>query len=143
MEKVRASFRLVGDNLDPDRVTDLMGINPTDAKAKGASPPGHPEIRYPTGVWRKVSPISHLEPLEAHLNALLDLLEPRVASVRQLQAEGCEAEFFCGLFYTSFNGAIELDPPTLSRLGQFGAALTISTYDMHEDHEPEDELPQG
>jgi hypothetical protein len=83
----RVSFSILGDEIDPEALTDLFNISPTFAARKG-EPFRHPHAPYPlrpgvlprpsrTGWWELCSiPEVMSNDIEIHLNWLLDQLEP-------------------------------------------------------------------
>ena len=54
-DKISVALYVYGDRLDPDTVTQLMGIQPTGAHRKGdAHGPAHYHARRKTGHWGKI-----------------------------------------------------------------------------------------
>ncbi len=128
MDRVEVTFRFVGDNVDPQHITDVIDLEPSSITVKGAAMERHPERRHPTNYWGIDSNAPSNEPLSAHLRHILDLLESHVGAIRQLKSEGYEPNFFCGLFHTRESGYIVLDPETLQRVARLGASIDIHTY---------------
>src|SRR5687767_5096242 len=54
LHQSRATLRLMGDNLDPDEITRLLGATPTAARKKGAiwHTPNGRELVSRLGIWR-------------------------------------------------------------------------------------------
>src|SRR5437763_735876 len=97
----RGSFRLWSDTLDPELVTCRLSIKPSEAWAKDDVWTGRRtgrEYRRPTGMWWLGSTLPEEHPLEEHLAHLLDQLHPHSRVVQDFLNQGCQAEFFCGLF---------------------------------------------
>lgn len=128
MNTVKVTLRFVGDNVNPQHITDVTGLKPSSFTVKGAPVEKHPERRHPTNYWGIDSNVPSNEPLTAHLSQLLGLLEAHVGAIYQLKNEGHEPNFFCSLFYTSDSGYIRLDPEPLQRVAQLGASIDIHVY---------------
>ncbi len=129
VSRVRASFRLSGETLDPSLVTRQLGIFPTHAHAKGDPhmSRGQRITDWSMGAWVLQSSVEKGESLEDHLVALLDLLAPE--AVRSLTLLGYDADFFCGLFLEHLNEGLVLTPETLGRIAALGAKLSLDIYE--------------
>jgi hypothetical protein len=113
-----ASLIFAGDRLDPDRITALLGVQPTTAYRKGEvyrRSRGH-EARGRTGLWLLSSKTHVLSAeLSNHLAYLASLLNPDdgrdlVGPIRRAMHEaGLEAEISC--FWHGEHGA---EPPVIS-----------------------------
>ncbi len=130
--KTYASLRFMGDRLDPDRVTAILGVTPTLAYRKGEiyhRSRGH-EVRGRSGLWL-LSTRHELESLELedHFRRLLAALFPagsreRIEPVRALmQEEELAADVTC--FWYGEHGATPPIIPTDIRaaFAQVGAAI--------------------
>lgn len=128
MDTVIVSFRYVGDNVDPRRVTETLGLTPRSVRVKGMPVEKHPDKNYRTGFWGIDSNLPEHDSLVAHLRQLLDLLEPHIDAIRVLAEDGYACNFYCSLFHTSENGFATLDPETLGRVARLGASIDIYTH---------------
>ncbi len=128
MDRVDVTFRFVGDNVDPQHITDVIGLEPSSTTVKGATVEKHPERLYPTNYWGIDSSAPPNEPLAAHFRQLLDLLQQHVDAVDDLKKDGYEPNFFCGLFHTGVSGYIMLDPEILQRVARLGASIDVHVY---------------
>jgi hypothetical protein len=128
----RATLCFAGDALDPDAVTHRLGIPPTSAFRRGET--GHaPGSDRPavTGVWLLGTDEAGIAPaLDAHLRALLDVIEPVSDEVVRIAAEVERAEVFC-LWMTDYDaGAGPVIPPrTLARIGRLDLALGFDFFE--------------
>jgi hypothetical protein len=80
--ETHATFRLLGDALDPEEVTRLLGIKPSFARRKGEKY-GNPErpVMSRTGIWALESEKSIMSAeLGSHLELLLSQLVPKARS---------------------------------------------------------------
>ena len=128
--KTFATLRFAGDALEPERISGLLGIQPTHAYRKGQlfSPgPRSPQRLGRTGVWYLAT--DHLvtsNDLAEHLRFLANLLHPesenargRLGRLRDLiGAERLEAHVTC--FWHGPSGAREPGiPPEIAALFQW------------------------
>lgn len=131
----RASFRLMGERLDPDAITRATGLVPHHAHRKGEARPRSRTTELPpwrSGRW-SLDSSNALETsgnhLEDRVTRLLDQLEPVADAVIRLCAEhGLKADFFCGYFMGQSNSGFELSARTLERIAALGATLGIDIY---------------
>jgi hypothetical protein len=130
IREAHVSFGLFGDALVPQRVTDLLGLPPTHAHARGDPHPirTNPDLRWRSGAWMLDSQQSPNAPLEQHLQDLLDRLEPSAEAIRELVAEGLRASFSCGCFLEKENEGTALRPRTLGRIASLDADVDLDIY---------------
>ena len=126
----RATLCLADDGLDPDEVTGLLGVAPSDAYRRGAhgrGPGGSPAL---TGVWLLgTDPAGTPPALDVHLGALLDAIAPAADAVRALAARVERAEVFCMWRTTDPGGAGPVVPAgTLARVADLGLALGFDFF---------------
>ncbi len=133
MNVARAAFRLLGDSLDPERVTSLLSVTPTSAVRKDqvltyTTDEGRERLHppAPTGSWDLVSEPPTSEPLERHLEQLMAVLEPRASVIHELRASGLRAEIACVVM--AARGRIQLPPEMLERMGRLGVVLVVEFF---------------
>jgi hypothetical protein len=129
-----ASFRLLGDRLDPASVTEWLALHPTGAMSKGEELPagkyGKAHRRH-TGVWlleseHQITSTS----LERHVVWLLEQVEPRAEALAIVRAAlDLRADFFCYWVSKTGDGGPELSPTTLRRIAALDVPLGIDFYD--------------
>ena len=143
LDAKHVSFRISGDDLDPDRLTRLTGLQPTTAYRKGdlriRRQTGQLGGPYQTGMWL-ISTEEHVEKvgptLEDHINWLLDRLEPHATELTTVMAElHLEADFFCGYWQRQWNSAWELSARTVRLIATLEASLAYDAYVDYEDGE--------
>jgi hypothetical protein len=136
-DRTYASFRLVGDSLDPNAATRALKLQPTLARAKGQellSNSGRPPRRQRTAVWLlSTDDVIKSTSLERHLRHLLDALEPSAWAIRSLLSEETvRADFFCYWVSATGHGGPQASPGTLSRIGALNASLGFDFYGADE-----------
>ena len=127
--EVSATFRFLGDSLNPEALTACMTLSPTEAHAKGEAVPKHPKRKYSTGYWGLDSTLDPSCALDDHLKHLLDRLESRREAIKAIEQSGCSMSFYCAYFVkTLTDNAVQLDPQTLGRIAALGARLELHIY---------------
>src|SRR5439155_5671967 len=90
-----AAFRIFSGSLTAAKISDALGLMPTRSHEAGDPVEGDPDAPpRPTALWYLASGIDEHEPMEPHLIALLEALEPQIDGLRRLAAE-CRMGFFC------------------------------------------------
>ncbi len=144
---------ITADDLDPERVTRLLGITPQQSWKKGElqlSPRKQSEMRdnviplnqsrYPWGGWKFFSDPSLKEAeIEDHIRYWCDLLLPKVDSLQTLVEQECRVEINCCIIGDC--EGVEFEPEILSVLGQLHTFVSITFYASLEGEQ--DEGPQS
>jgi Domain of unknown function (DUF4279) len=134
-----ATFRLMGDALKPDEVSDVLRVTPTKALAKDELIPvgrkGKATRRQLTGVWLLTSETAlESTSLERHLIHLLDVLEPAARALDALRRQhDFGADFFCYWLAATGHGGPLVSPATLARIAALDVALGIDFYGPFDD----------
>jgi hypothetical protein len=85
--KTHVCFGLRAENLDPTRISDTLGLQPTHAFAKGdihIISPARQALR-PWGVWQLRTDSNGSDKIDVHLVEMLKLLEPRNDIIAELR----------------------------------------------------------
>lgn len=128
---VKAAFRVMGPDLEPEVVSQLLGLEPTEAHRRGDPRVGKSGRRYSDfaeGLWGWRPDLAESEPLAEHLRALLDVMEPKAVRLQRLKEMGLRLDLFVGVFGSAGNFALILEQELLSRLGRLGADLVLDMY---------------
>jgi hypothetical protein len=131
--ETHAGFRVVGDSVDPAKLTERLRIHPSAATVKGQpnpllhSPGGVPSR---TGYWMLSSEGSvQSNDLEAHLTYLLDQLEPARRAIAALSnSPEFRVEFHCYWMSETGHGGPVLSAEVLRRIADMGAELEFDVY---------------
>lgn len=114
---------------DPSVVTSLLGLSPTSAWLTGDPLPNHSTAKRNHSRWTFQSPL----PLHAHVEALLPLLEPYSASIRECAAR-FPTELRCAIYYyRDFTLGIHLSESALQRITALGVSLDFDLYFLGDD----------
>jgi hypothetical protein len=125
MKKNRTRVALVVYDYDDnfDQLTDFLKIQPT---AVHEAAPGRVRL------WELRSGISEPEPLEDHLDDLLEKLRPSAAQLSELSKK-YRCKISVGLEYYELNPEIELGHEALQSLAELGVSLWLDIYNLSED----------
>jgi hypothetical protein len=123
------SFRILSEDLAPDDITRALGITPHTAHRKGDARRKPEFAPYRIGVWSIDSGLPEESDLETHLNALLQVLEPKAAMLLEL-SRSTTLDFYATLF--DIRG-IELSTDMMSRMAKLGASFGATIYPGRED----------
>ncbi len=115
---------------DPRVVTDLLGIEPTQAWAPGTPMPGlagERGARRRHGRWELASPAGAEAPVDEQLAALLPLLEARSEAIAEA-ARRYEVGLTCAAYFREVNPGFHLDATLLARLAALRLGLDLDLY---------------
>jgi hypothetical protein len=128
IDRVQVSLRIAGDTLVPDRLTRMLGVEPTFAAAKGETVErsGVP-IRQRTGMWSYELPASTEWELSDAIKTLLEQLPADPALWESLAAD-YRMDLFCGVFLEASNRGTELSLDTMALLVERRLPLGLDIY---------------
>jgi hypothetical protein len=125
----KVSLGIYGEPLEPERITELLGLTPTRWGRKGEIRIS-PRAKVPprkNSFWLLSSPLADSEPLDAHLSWLMDKLEPKRQALEELAKE-YKVQFVCGFSSENGQGGCTFDPRLLNRLSSLGLPLVLDLY---------------
>ncbi len=126
---VKVSLNIHGRNLDPDRVSRLLGIDPDKKFSRGERGTNDGQPVPPQGHWG-ISTEGSLDP-SAPVDAHIRLLLGRITADRAIWAQLSEAfrcRIFVGWFLEGPNEMVELDPELLAELAERRLPLVLDVY---------------
>jgi hypothetical protein len=120
------SFRITALDLDPEQISQQLGLIPDHAHRKGDMRKKNlrstnPPSSYQTGMWSLRSTLNAEETLEKHLNSLLITLISHKTTIKKY-SKSMGVYFLCDV-WESFG--FDLSPNTLQDVAQLGATLGI------------------
>ena len=119
------SFRISGLDLDIAEITSRLNLAPNATHRVGERPRDNSRFApYRQSQWSLDSKLSLSESLEAHLLALLNLLEPHCDYLQAL-AKVAEVNFYSTVF--NKNG-MQLSAQVLRRIAELGSGFTLTIY---------------
>jgi len=123
------------ENVDPDLVTELLGLSPSEALKIGDITRiwGGPEATSQMGVWKLDLPDPQSgDTVEEQLTRWVELLEPKAAALAKLRAADYAPYIDCN----AERGSLSLcfDPAQLLALGRMGVSLSIWLYEGNSAH---------
>ena len=123
-----ATLRIHGDNLPFEEITAQLGVQPTSARRKGERR-GPRSPAYRDDAWHFQPALPESEPLEHHIEALWDVVEPHVEYLKSLK-QWHKVDVFCGYRSNCDHAGIEV-PHTCLRLFAalevpFGVSIIIA-----------------
>lgn len=133
-ERSRATLRIAGDLLVPDKVSQLLGSEPTGSRQKGDKILGRStgQVRIArTGMWCLEAQSREPEDLCGQIDEILG----KLTSDREVWADirrTFSVDLLCGLFMRSGNDGMSLSSEHLQALGERGIELTLDIYDATE-----------
>ena len=121
----------MGETLDPEHVSRILGCQPTRAEKKGevyASRNRKFERIARAGIWTLEANEKEPADLDLQVNEILSQL-PCDLSIWHALSKKFELDLFCGFFMEKSNEGIDISPSSLEQLGARGIALALDIYD--------------
>ena len=124
-----ASLRIIGDDLDPNEITKMLGAAPTQAARMGERRAGKSgrEIVARTGSWRLEAAEREPGDLDAQLREIFAQVTSDLAVWSELRRH-FRCDLFCGLFLDDGNESLDLEPETLGLIAARGLRLCLDIY---------------
>lgn len=131
----RLAFIIQSEVLAADEISGRMGLRPTNVVEKGLpiSRRNRDAVQRRHTTWELASGLPDDAEPAAHLEALLQLLEPCTSAVHQIQGTGATAFWSCFVTAKPTGSMLWFEPEVLSRLGELGAALEFDIYESDDD----------
>ncbi|WP_435020286.1 DUF4279 domain-containing protein [Tundrisphaera sp. TA3] len=125
-----AYFAVTG-SFDPEAITSRLGTVPSDSWRAGDM---HPRTRYERkcSKWSLRSRHPHSEPLEAHIEDVLDQLDRNPEGFASLSREFGGCMQLVGYFHEGYPG-LQFDAGIVARLGSYGLSVDFDFYYLWSD----------
>lgn len=125
IDRLEIELRVTGDELDPERITRMLGVNPTRAARKGEEVDvGGVPVAQRTGTWSYALPASPEWELGDAIDTLLEQL-PHDPALWESLAGWATVAVVCGLYIHGVDRVAALAPDTLARLAERRLALCL------------------
>ncbi len=125
--KSAATLRISGDDLDPSKLSQLLGATPTLACVKGEPRKPGGKVIARTGQWHLSAKDTEPADIDAQVAEILAQL-PSDPDIWRSLAARYEIDLFCGWFMNESNEGVEISAETLSALGSRGIKLGVDLY---------------
>jgi hypothetical protein len=133
----RVSLRFTGDHLPVGEIEKTLNLAPTYVGRKGDHIRGNPRFaRHASNVWFWRYPSSFDVPFEDQIAGLMDILESRMAGLKEiLSVPETIGELFLGFGSGNGQGGADFSPRLLKRIGESGLMLSLDLYPPSIDEE--------
>ena len=123
-----AWLRVMSEDLQPDSITSLLGIQPTRTQVRGDLPQPTSKHPYKFGGWFLES-ADHVQSRDSrrHLDWLLAQLRGKSAAITQLRGLGYLVDL-CVRWDSVGHGGPTLSPTHMEQLGALGIELWFDVY---------------
>lgn len=127
----QASLRIIGDSLNPQEISDLLGCEGSTMYFKGdvrvIKKTGR-KVERKSGHWSLVATECEPENIDGQVTEILNKLNDDPVVWEKL-ASKYSIDLFCGIFMELSNEGMNISPETLMKLGKRGAVLALDIYD--------------
>lgn len=121
---------MTGADLDPAKVTEILGLVPTDSARTGdPRRNGHADAAYTEGFWcHEVSAQDEINQCRDHqLCNLVDIIEPKADLLRSAGVERIYVYFTLSSYVGMMN--LHFKAETMGKLSKIGADLYVTCFD--------------
>ena len=131
MVSTKASFRIIGKDLDPSEITNLLHMHPDQSHRCGdpnISQSGRRYADYTEGLWAIDSSVDETHAIDAHLEALVTKLWKHRNLLQEFRNRGYRLDIFVGIFGIDDNMGLALKNTLLRRVIQLEVDLDLDLY---------------
>jgi hypothetical protein len=131
MVSTKASFRIMGKELDPSEITNLLHMHPDQSHRCGDPNISKSERRYADyteGLWALHSSVDETSAIDAHLEALITKLWQHRNLLQEFKKRGYKLDIYVGIFGIDDNIGFVLKNTLLRRIMQLGVDLDLDLY---------------
>ena len=135
MDANRLYFAVGSFGEDPQVVSALLGLAPTEIWERGRPRPGRVDGFVKHERWKLDSPLPETEPFERHLEALIAQLETCADGVREA-ASRFRARLVCYSHFHTWNPEFDISADQIRRIAALGLSFEFDLY-FTDDDDPE------
>ncbi|SNZ19373.1 DUF4279 domain-containing protein [Cohaesibacter gelatinilyticus] len=127
--KTAASLRIMGDELDPEKITELIGKAPSSVRKKGApfNTPNGKQLIARTGSWSISAETKSPGDIDSQVTEILEGTTSNMAVWLELSKK-FKVEIFGGFFLGDYNEGLTISSKTMLLLGERGIQLDMDIY---------------
>lgn len=134
IDESSVKLRFWGDELVPDEISKLLGIQPSKAWKKGHVFRGKQyDIVRSTGLWLQSGRRCGEIELEDKISQLLEQLPQDLAVWQEVMSQCEGGELFCGLWLERWNGSVAFSPALMQQIADRGLMLDLDIYFVGDD----------
>ncbi len=130
VSKSAATLRVMGDQLIPSEITNILGCNPTFEQTKGQeivnNKTGNKRVAI-SGMWRLETKRHEPENLDKQISEIFSQLTTDLEKWKLLN-EKYDTDLFCGIFMKEDMEGMEISPESLKILAERGITLGLDIY---------------
>ena len=129
VDECNVALYFLGDDLDPDHISEMLGCMPTYSHRKGDTirPSGKHGRPFRTGQWRySIEGVAPEGPSEIARNLIMRF--PTSDSLWESLRESCEFTFVITARTFAWNREFQLDPEVVQWVARIGAQLGVDIY---------------
>jgi len=130
MLEFSVSFRVTGKDVDPEEISGILKLQPSDSHKRG-DPHYGKQGRYadfPEGLWALTSSLGQNRPLAEHLQNIRLQLQGREPVLAELRARGYLLDLFIGVFEIGDGDELALSASELKSLADLQLSVCFDLY---------------
>jgi len=130
--EISVSFELKGSELEPEKITALLGIIPT--KTWRVNDLVHPKagVRRKSNGWSLKSQLDKSAELDEHIKSIFEELQPSWQSLVEI-CKQYDALISCAVYRYQQIPAIDLDKDIVKKAAELNAGIDVDIYYLPED----------
>jgi hypothetical protein len=122
-----STLRIFSDDMPPESVTRLIGVEPTKSFRKGDSHTRGRLRRKANGWFYSTEALSKSKDTRCHLDLVLSVLDGKDTAIKALHDAGCKIDI-TSYYVSTGQGGPWLMPPQMLRLGMLGIGVWWDVY---------------
>lgn len=130
-----STLRIFSDNVTPQDITNTLAVDPSNIFHKGDSNGTGKTKRKAHGWFLSTEGLVDSRDCRRHIDEILDRMDGRARSLRELRNRGCSADITSFWVSTGFAGGPVLEPCQMRRLSELDLALWWDIYSGGEEYE--------
>lgn len=127
VDRSQVSLRILGDELDPEEITELLKVLPTESYKKGEVFGKEGKNIRRTGRWSLESHLPDEVDIEEKIMHLLSQVTNDESTWKLLNSK-YQIDLFCGLFLEAENRGFGLSVETIRKLSSLGIEIGFDIY---------------